>query len=160
MTEYMALETYDERLAKVRSGEPLSIYLAGPMTGLPEHNFPAFRAMAKQLRSCGHSVFNPAENTPPSDFPADMNRRPYFMRIDIFAIVGDGWSNPHVDCVALLNGWAKSRGTRLEVEIAAQLDIPIVWAESLQLVSAETLQKVAREYLPGYLEPCYEGVAA
>ncbi|MFU7262033.1 DUF4406 domain-containing protein, partial [Pseudomonas aeruginosa] len=38
------------------------IYLAGPMTGLPEHNFPAFHAEAARLRSLGYQVENPAEH--------------------------------------------------------------------------------------------------
>lgn len=38
------------------------IYLAGPMTGLPEHNFPAFHAEAARLRGLGYHVENPAEH--------------------------------------------------------------------------------------------------
>lgn len=38
------------------------IYLAGPMTGLPEHNFPAFHAEAARLRGLGYQVENPAEH--------------------------------------------------------------------------------------------------
>lgn len=37
------------------------IYLAGPMQGIPEFNFPRFNAVAKALRAGGHEVFNPAE---------------------------------------------------------------------------------------------------
>jgi hypothetical protein len=37
------------------------IYVAGPMTGLPEHNFPAFHAAAAMLRAQGFLVYNPAE---------------------------------------------------------------------------------------------------
>ena len=37
------------------------IYLAGPMSGIPEFNFPLFNATAKALRKLGHEVFNPAE---------------------------------------------------------------------------------------------------
>src|ERR1700761_2127447 len=37
------------------------IYLAGPMRGIPEFNFPRFHAVAAFLRQQGHTVFNPAE---------------------------------------------------------------------------------------------------
>ena len=37
------------------------LYLAGPMTGLPELNFPAFHAEAARLRALGYEVVNPAE---------------------------------------------------------------------------------------------------
>lgn len=36
-------------------------YLAGPMTGLPDLNFPTFHARAAELRALGHEVVNPAE---------------------------------------------------------------------------------------------------
>jgi hypothetical protein len=37
------------------------IYLSGPMTGLPDLNFPAFNAAASALRAKGLNVINPAE---------------------------------------------------------------------------------------------------
>lgn len=39
----------------------MKIYVAGPMRGIPEFNFPSFHAAAASLRSDGHFVFNPAE---------------------------------------------------------------------------------------------------
>ncbi|MGE5607641.1 MAG: DUF4406 domain-containing protein, partial [Bacillota bacterium] len=37
------------------------LYLSGPMSGLPEHNIPAFNAAAARLRRLGFCVVNPAE---------------------------------------------------------------------------------------------------
>lgn len=40
------------------------IYISGPMTGLPEKNFPAFNAEANRLRALGFDVVNPVDVTP------------------------------------------------------------------------------------------------
>lgn len=37
-----------------------NIYIAGPMRGIPEFNFPAFHAAAAKFEAKGWSVFNPA----------------------------------------------------------------------------------------------------
>ena len=38
-----------------------TIYIAGPMRGVPEFNFPLFNSVTLALRKAGHDVFNPAE---------------------------------------------------------------------------------------------------
>ena len=37
----------------------MKIYIAGPMSGLPEMNYPAFFAEATRLRGLGYEVINP-----------------------------------------------------------------------------------------------------
>ena len=39
----------------------MRVYISGPMTGIPELNFPAFNAAARRLRYNGWTVENPAE---------------------------------------------------------------------------------------------------
>src|ERR1035437_6677910 len=39
----------------------MRVYIAGPMQGIPNFNFPAFNKIAAQLRAAGHECFNPAE---------------------------------------------------------------------------------------------------
>jgi len=90
------------------------IYIAGPMTGVPEHNFPAFRAAAEKLTEAGWDVVNPAENF---DGRTDLPR-PAYMRLDIALLL-------QCDAIALLAGWERSRGAALEFMIALQLELPV-----------------------------------
>lgn len=86
------------------------IYLSGPMTGLPEYNFPAFFAEAERLRGLGFDVVNPAEINP------DGGTWEECMRRDVALLVT-------CDHVATLPGWDKSQGAQLEVYIADRLGI-------------------------------------
>ena len=94
------------------------IYLSGPMTGLPELNFPYFAAMTATLRDAGHSVTNPAELNPDGGSWNDCMRR------DIAALMD-------CDTVATLPGWEHSKGARLEVLIAERLGMTVVNAHDL-----------------------------
>lgn len=40
------------------------LYIAGPMSGLPQFNFPAFHAAAIALRAAGYAIISPAETDP------------------------------------------------------------------------------------------------
>jgi hypothetical protein len=90
------------------------VYIAGPMTGLPDSNYPAFHRAAAMLRAMGWQVTNPAENTPPNDRPT-----------------WDDWmalSLPQVRAAAmvvLLPGWEHSQGARDERAEADRLGIPV-----------------------------------
>ena len=93
------------------------LYLAGPMTGYPEWNFPAFNAAAAALRDAGYEVVNPAEINGP-DAVASGKTWEDCMRADIRELCtcqGD----------ALLPGWDKSRGASLEVHIAEALGMSV-----------------------------------
>ena len=38
----------------------MRLYLAGPMSGIKDFNFPAFNEAAEHLRKLGYEVFNPS----------------------------------------------------------------------------------------------------
>jgi hypothetical protein len=101
----------------------MKFYLAGPMTGYPRHNYPAFHAAAARLRARrGHDCVNPAEVNPESevigsDLPSEQLWRSCMKR-DLPMMI-------QCDAVAVLPGWKRSRGARLEVSLAAALDMPI-----------------------------------
>lgn len=90
------------------------IYIAGPMTGRPQFNYPLFNSAAKQLRAVGHFVMNPAENhAPPGAVWED------YMRMAIAQLL-------QCECVAVLPEWETSRGASLEVTIAHRLGMPVM----------------------------------
>ncbi|MGL5181011.1 DUF4406 domain-containing protein [Herbaspirillum huttiense] len=89
------------------------IYVAGPMSGLPELNFPAFHAAAAELRAQGFDVVNPAEINP--DPAAGWVA---CMRADIAQLVT-------CDEILLLPGWENSRGVTLERHIALKLEMGV-----------------------------------
>lgn len=90
------------------------IYVAGPMTGFENYNFPAFNAQAEALRALGHHVENPADHG-----VIDGAEWDDYLRYDIGRLAT-------CEAIFLLPGWAKSRGARLEVHIAEALGMTFI----------------------------------
>lgn len=89
------------------------VYLAGPMSGIEQLNFPVFHHVTGKLRAMGFDVINPAEiNIDPAAGWAAC------MRADIPQLLT-------CDAIALLPGWHDSRGATLEHHIAAQLGMAV-----------------------------------
>ena len=109
----------------------MRVYLAGPMRGLPQFNFPAFDTGKATLEALGHEVFNPADRdrdiagfdptvlTGNEDL-ADMG----FSLRDALAADTE-YISLHADAVALLPGWQKSSGVAAEVALAHALGLPV-----------------------------------
>jgi hypothetical protein len=109
----------------------VKVYIAGPMTGLPQFNFPAFDAAAAELRALGYEVISPAELDDPVDRAAalaspDGSHLSYgvgvkktwgeFLARDVKLIADGG-----IEDIVVLDGWHKSRGARLETFVANAL---------------------------------------
>lgn len=92
-------------------------YISGPMTGLPELNFPAFHEAAARLRAAGRTVINPAEICTAVGLPWSD-----YMRKDLAELV-------KCDVIYLLPGWQWSRGARLELYVAEELGMAVEYAE-------------------------------
>lgn len=97
-----------------------TIYVAGPMRGYPKFNFPAFRAATAALRFQGYDVVSPheldeavglMEDSPPSIGMAVVHQ---CLRRDMEAISRCG-------SIALLPGWEKSSGAKLELTVAERI---------------------------------------
>lgn len=108
----------------------MKIYVAGPMTGKPGFNFPAFYEATARLRAAGHEVFNPAENdsnkygdrfASTNGDPAELEGTGFSMR----SALGDdlAWICAHADAVAVLPGWEASKGANAEVATARALKL-------------------------------------
>ena len=107
------------------------VYIAGPMTWIPHFNFPAFDAMALSLRQFGIDVVSPAElDNPeiraaalasPDGAPGSSGADTWgdFLSRDV-KLVADG-----VGSVAVMIGWEKSRGARLEAFVATLCKKPV-----------------------------------
>lgn len=117
----------------------MKIYLAGPMTGYKDFNFPAFMAGAKLLRELGHEVFNPAEHDIKL-YGTEMNKsetgdvteaeakgfdKRVAIKADLTYIIDEA------DAIALLPGWERSKGANAEFWTAQFLGL-----EVLQLIPA------------------------
>ena len=97
------------------------IYIAGPMTGYADHNYPAFHAAAERLREAGWDVINPAEN-----FGGRMDLpRESYLRADVALMV-------NCEAIAMLPGWQESSGAKLEYLLARAFGMAVLDAETLQ----------------------------
>ena len=100
------------------------VYVAGPMSGLPEFNYPAFNAAAARLRAQGAHVENPAENPDPA-----CRTWRGSMRMAIAQLVT-------CSRIHMLPGWEKSRGAMEEKRIAELLGITISFEPDAPLQEA------------------------
>lgn len=87
----------------------MKLYIAGPMTGLPDFNRPAFCKAAEELRAQGYEVANPAELEGDDRDPWDL-----WVRKALALMLT-------CDAVVFLPGWRLSRGARLEHLVADEL---------------------------------------
>lgn len=92
------------------------VYIAGPMSGLPNFNFDAFDRAAEMLRARGVQVCNPAVHG--REWLAlhhgeEPNESQY---LEILAECSERVR--HCDKIYLLKGWQNSRGAKHELELA------------------------------------------
>lgn len=98
----------------------MRVYLAGPMRGIADHNFPAFHAAAAKLRAEGHEVFNPAENDERMAERGEEITIRACLRIDL------EWICTNAEAVALMPGWQHSKGAMAEYRTALAIGIDVI----------------------------------
>lgn len=99
---------------------PKKWYLAGPMRGYDQFNFPAFDAAAQELRWYGYEVISPAEIDRALGFDEKSNDLTKFDELGGIeaAMHRDFGAILECDGVVLLPGWRSSAGSRAEVFVA------------------------------------------
>lgn len=104
------------------------------MTGYPEWNYPAFDDAADRIKAAAHGtrkvVTNPADN---HNRQTDLPRWTYISKtLEQLRGLANLADSSNDECfVTVLEGWADSRGARLEVEVAHQLDLPVYELECI-----------------------------
>lgn len=104
----------------------MKLYLAGPMTGIPQFNYPAFIDAAKRLRDQGYDIVSPAE-LDSEKMQAAALQSPDGALVS-GGLSGQTWGQilardvhliaDKVDGIIFLENWVKSRGARLEAFVA------------------------------------------
>ncbi len=114
----------------------MKIYLAGPMRGIPNFNFPAFEKASTMLREQGHIVFSPAErdieqhgadfaeDNPNGDNELAAKEHGFNLREALAA--DTQWICLNADAIALLPGWVLSEGASTERSLGKALGLTII----------------------------------
>ena len=118
---------------KKRADSHRSIYLAGPMRGLFEHNYPTFHEAegAIRFRCPDAKIFNPARA-----FGGDTTKdiRDYFAADFTFLLT-------EADSIVFLPGWEGSEGSLIEFGIARALGLDFAFLErNLELEVGHSLE--------------------
>lgn len=105
-------------------------YLAGPMTGIPQFNIPAFDEATDTLRSQGFTIVSPAERDTYETRKAALNSKTGdHSELSGSETYGDMLSRDmkiladEVGGVIFLPGWEKSRGAKTEAYIALAMNL-------------------------------------
>jgi hypothetical protein len=112
---------------------PSPCYISGPMTGLPDYNYPAFKEAAKKLRAIKVEVLSPEE----MDKKHGFHSREEALRRDIEFVC-------QAKSVCVLPGWQGSFGAVLEVDVARALSLPIFDIDTLKPFEENVAEEALR----------------
>ncbi len=115
----------------------MRVYLAGPMRGIPEFNYPAFHEAAARLRAKGHQVFSPAErdierhdgvDISKGNVDGDEDEAARVHGFDLRVALGEdlAWICSQAEGIAMLPGWMNSMGARAEYATAMALGLDVM----------------------------------
>ncbi len=106
----------------------MTIYLSGPMSGIKEFNYPAFKEASAILRANGYNVLNPAEIPKPKEsFKSKKAEWVWYMKKAIVLLM-------KADKIVMLQGWHNSKGAKTEWAIAKMLDYEVQEYSEMEVV--------------------------
>lgn len=120
-----------------------AVYIAGPMQGIKDFNFPTFALFTKLYRDAGWIVCNPAEKD------EEKHNKEIFQSEtgDIEKASEQGfnlrdalkydlsWICDNADTICMLPGWERSYGAKAEHALAVALKLNIHYADERVLAS-------------------------
>jgi hypothetical protein len=135
----------------------MKIYLAGPMSNVPQFNSPKFYSVSEKLRKLGYDVVSPAE--------LDQNTDPEIAKEALAStdgkivkdVAGHTWgdllardvkmlSDTGITGIVFLPGWQRSRGARCEASVGILNGFSFgAWDEASQDVKSLTTHDVATD---------------
>lgn len=132
-----------------KDNTPRTVYIAGPMRGYDEYNYPAFHAARNRFLAAGYAVVSPADIDTAADGGAeheyDHSQWSYVYR-DLMTLMGFGSE----DAIAMLPGWESSTGAVAEFMVARWLGLHILDAQTgfpLDIVYTPALNRSVANYL-------------
>ena len=127
---------------KLLQSDERSVYIAGKMRGLPDHNFPAFdRAKERAYQAGFKTVHSPADMDREDDHKI-MELLDEYERQTVYAI-RDLDAVTRSTSIAMIPGWETSVGARAEYFLAVWLGKEILDAETFRpLGEVEVIIKV------------------
>lgn len=137
-------------------------YIAGPMSGIPRFNIPAFDEAAANLRKAGFNIISPAELDDPVTREMAWNS-PDGATLNNIHPNGESWGDflardvkivaDKVQGIIALPGWQRSRGARLEMTVALLCGHDLLQYEPgirelvMPLSKMEAAETVIREFI-------------
>ncbi len=111
----------------------MKIYIAGPMSGIAQFNYPAFEQAAATVRGLGYDAHSPAEMDSPEVRALALASTTG--NLAELGPSGETWGDmlaadvkliaDKLGGVLLLDGWAQSRGARLEAFVCLSVQKPL-----------------------------------
>lgn len=105
-----------------------ALYCSGPITDTPNFR-QAFDEASEELRALGWRVYNPAAF---EDLLGDDREYSECLRLDLFVVM-------MVQALWMLPGWSRSRGARVEHDVAKVLNLDVYYAGQDEMPAAPVM---------------------